>query len=85
MEHNESAEVSGSEYGQFVEKHGLSGSTLKLIAVMISVFLWAGLVSQDESVTRDKVFQNVSVNVTGTETLKSNGLIVDYIGIVKAL
>ena len=54
----------------------LHNGWLKLIAVMISVFLWAGLVSQDESVTRDKVFQNVSVNVTGTETLKSNGLIV---------
>ena len=38
MEHNESAEVSGSEYGQFVEKHGLSGSTLKLIAV-ITMFI----------------------------------------------
>ena len=49
---------------------------LKVIAILISVVLWAGLISQDESITRDKTFQNVSVSVTGAETLKSNGLIV---------
>ena len=49
---------------------------LKWIAVLISVVLWAGLISQDESLTRDKTFQNVSVTVTGTDTMKSNGYIV---------
>lgn len=54
----------------------LHNGLLKLIAILISVILWAGLISQDESLTRDKTFQNVAVTVTGTETLKSNGLIV---------
>ena len=49
---------------------------LKVIAVLISVVLWAGLISQDESITRDKTFQNVNVSVTGTEVLKNNGYIV---------
>ena len=54
----------------------LHNGLLKLIAVMISVILWAGLISQDETVTRDKSFQNVNVTVTGIETMKSNGFIV---------
>lgn len=49
---------------------------LKLIAIVISLFLWAGLISQDESITRDKTFQEVKVSVTGQETMKSNGFIV---------
>ena len=49
---------------------------LKVIAVIISVVLWAGLISQDENVTRDKSFQNVNVSITGTETMKNNGYIV---------
>lgn len=54
----------------------LHNGWLKVIAVLISVVLWAGLISQDENITRDKTFQNVSVAVTGTETLKSNSYIV---------
>ena len=54
----------------------LHNGWLKAIAVLISVVLWAGLISQDENVTRDKTFQNVSVSVTGTEALKSNAFIV---------
>ncbi len=54
----------------------LHNALLKVIAVCISLVLWAGLISQDETVTRDKTFQNVSVNVTGAETLKNSQLIV---------
>ena len=49
---------------------------LKLIAIVISLFLWAGLISQDESITRDKAFQEVKVSVIGQEALKGNGFIV---------
>lgn len=49
---------------------------LKLIAVLISVVLWAGLISQDATITRDKTFQNVNVNVMGVETMHNNGYIV---------
>ena len=54
----------------------LHNGLLKAISILISIVLWAGLISQDENVTRDKSFQNVAVTVSGTETLKSNGLIV---------
>lgn len=54
----------------------LHNGWLKMIAVIISVVLWAGLISQDETITRDKTFQHVNVSVTGTETMKSNGYIV---------
>ena len=45
----------------------LHNGILKIIAILISVILWAGLISQDENLTRDKYFQNVNVTVTGTE------------------
>ncbi|MBR5961966.1 MAG: hypothetical protein IKZ98_13365 [Clostridia bacterium] len=54
----------------------LHNGWLKLIAILISVFLWAGLISQDESITRDKAFQDIKVTVTGQETMKNNGFIV---------
>ncbi len=54
----------------------LHNGWFKLLALLISVLLWAGLISQDESLTRDKVFSNVSVNVIGTDTMKRNGYIV---------
>ncbi|MBQ9252592.1 MAG: hypothetical protein IJ188_08150 [Clostridia bacterium] len=48
----------------------------KVLALLISIVLWAGLISQDVSLTRDKVFNDVSVNVTGTDTMKRNGYII---------
>lgn len=54
----------------------LHNGWFKLIAVLISVILWAGLISQDETLTRDKTFQNVNVTISGTDTLKRNGYIV---------
>ena len=53
----------------------LHNGWLKLIAILISVVLWAGLISQDETITRDKSFQNVRVSVIGTEVMKNNGFI----------
>ena len=54
----------------------LHNGWLKLAALIISIVIWAGLVSQDNSLTRDKAFQNVSVSVTGTDTMRRNGFIV---------
>lgn len=48
----------------------------KLMALLIAVALWAGLITQDPSLTREKQFTDVSVNVIGAETLKRNGYIV---------
>ncbi len=54
----------------------LHNGPFKLLAIVISLVLWAGLISQDETLTRDKTFNDVSVNITGTETMKRNGYIV---------
>ncbi len=54
----------------------LHNGLVKLAAVLISVVLWAGLISQDESLTRDKSFSDVNVNITGIDTMKRNGYIV---------
>lgn len=49
---------------------------LKFLAVLLSLAFWAGLVSQDPNITREKYFENVRVIVNGDDTLKKNGLIV---------
>lgn len=48
----------------------------KLLALLLALVLWAGLIVQDPSLTREKTFQDVTVNVIGTDTLKRNGFIV---------
>ena len=54
----------------------LHNGGFKLLAILISVILWAGLISQDESITREKTFKDVSVNITGMDAMKRNGYIV---------
>ncbi|MBQ3705550.1 MAG: hypothetical protein II888_03775 [Clostridia bacterium] len=54
----------------------LHNGWFKLLALLISVLLWAGLISQDETLTRDKTFSDISVTVSGTDTMKRNGYIV---------
>ena len=54
----------------------LHNGWFKLLAVFISIILWAGLISQDESLTRDKTFTEIPVTVSGTDTMKRNGYIV---------
>lgn len=48
----------------------------KLLALLIAVALWAGLITQDPDLTREKTFTDVTVNVTGSDTLRRNGFIV---------
>ena len=49
---------------------------VKLLAMLISLVLWAGLISQDDSLTREKTWQNVNVSITGSDTMKRNHYIV---------
>lgn len=49
---------------------------VKLLALFVAVALWAGLISQDPTLTREKQFSNVTVNINGADTLKRNGFIV---------
>ena len=71
---------SGREFGKkalrLLRHLCLHNGWFKLLAILISLLLWAGLISQDESMTREKVFNNVSVNITGADTMKRNGYIV---------
>lgn len=49
---------------------------LAVLSLLIAIFAWSALVASDGTLTRQKVFPNVSVNVTGESTLKSRGYIV---------
>jgi YbbR domain-containing protein len=48
----------------------------KILALFLAVALWAGLITQDPSLTREKSFTDVPVTISGADTLKRNGLIV---------
>lgn len=45
-------------------------------SLLIAIFAWSALVASDGTLTREKVFQNVAVSVTGESSLKSRGYIV---------
>ena len=49
----------------------------KLLALFLALCLWAGLIGQDATLTRERVFTDVPLSVTGTDSLRrNNGLIV---------
>lgn len=48
----------------------------KILATVLAVALWAGLITQDPTLTREKRFDNVSVSVIGTDTMKRSGFVV---------
>ena len=49
----------------------------KLLALFLAVCLWAGLISQDPSLTRERTFSDVQLSISGADMLKRNaGLIV---------
>ena len=66
----------GKEILQTLWQLLLHNGGFKIMAVVISLILWAGLISQDETLTRDKTFTDVTVNVVNSETMKRNGYIV---------
>ena len=60
----------------FMAKVMESKKFLMLLSVLMAVVTWSALVASDGTLTREKVFQNVAVNITGESTLKSRGYIV---------
>ena len=48
----------------------------KLLALLLALLLWAGLITQDPNLTRERTFSDVNVTVSGSETLHRNGFIV---------
>ncbi len=48
----------------------------KLLALFLAVLLWVGLILQDPSLTRERVFTDVPLSITGSDVLRRNGFIV---------
>lgn len=48
----------------------------KLLSLMLAVVLWGGIISQDATLTREKSFTDVTVNVINRDALLRSGLIV---------
>ena len=48
----------------------------KLLSLLLAVILWAALITQDATLTREKVFTDVPITIGGQENLKRNGYIV---------
>lgn len=48
----------------------------KLLSLLLAVCLWAGLITQDPNLTRERRFTDVPITLTGADTLRRNGLIV---------
>ena len=74
MQNNES--VQQHPLVLWLKKHILHNWRWKLLSLMIAILLWGGLITQDDSLTREKTFSDVSISVTNAETLRRNGYIV---------
>lgn len=48
----------------------------KLLALLIAIVMWSGLITQDPTLTREKVFNDVKITVAGSDAIKRNGFIV---------
>ncbi len=49
----------------------------RLLALVLAVCLWAGLITQDPTLTRERIFSDVTLNVTNADILRRNsGLVV---------
>ncbi|MBQ7455712.1 MAG: hypothetical protein IJS53_04650 [Clostridia bacterium] len=48
----------------------------KLLALFLAVCIWSWLITQDESLTREKVFTDVAISVQNADTLRRSGYIV---------
>lgn len=53
-----------------------SNTFLIIFSVLCAMMLWSVLVAADGTLTREKVFTDVELTMTGADTLKSNGYIV---------
>lgn len=73
------------EIQQSIQKDGWLKHTLKvmannwpwkLLSLFLAVCLWAGLITQDPTLTRERVFADAHVGITGADSLRRNGMIV---------
>lgn len=48
----------------------------KLLSLFLALCMWSMLITQDDTLPREKVFNDVPINVTNAETLRRNGYII---------
>lgn len=76
---NQAPEKKNFDWKEFLRALGhtlINNWPIKLLALLLSLLLWAGLITQDPTLMREKNFTNVNVSITGTDTIKRNGFIV---------
>ena len=54
----------------------LNNWQLKVLSLLLSLALWAGLITQDPTLTREKTFRDVKVSVNNSDILRRNGYVV---------
>ncbi len=65
-----------SAFGARLKKSLSRNWGLKLTSLLIAIAVWGGLISQDATLTREKTFTDVQVNVINADILQRNGFIV---------
>lgn len=48
----------------------------KLLSLVLAICLWSGLITQDGSLSREKVFTDVPISVVNADALRRNGFII---------
>lgn len=66
----------GKRFLEIMKHLFLHNWSYKLLAVLLALILWAGLIAQDPTLTREKTFVNANVNVFGMDALKKDGYVV---------
>lgn len=66
----------GKRFLEIIKHLFLHNWSYKLLAVILALILWAGLIAQDPTLTREKTFINANVNVLGMDALKRDGYVV---------
>ena len=54
----------------WLKKYILHNWPWKVVSLLIAILLWGGLITQDDSLTREKSFTDVTIGITNTETLR---------------
>lgn len=48
----------------------------KILALVLAIALWAGLITQDPNLTREKVMHDAAITINGAATLENRGLVI---------
>lgn len=59
-----------------LKKTALHNWPWKLLSLLLAICLWAGLIAQDDSLTRERTFNDVTIEVRNSDTLRRNGYII---------